>query len=408
MVYTISMMKKFSLFFSILIVFLIANSHSFAQPVYEIHVSAGAFDRSETVVSFYFPDRIEPGSYSLNASTGQSTILQVDDSNKGWFILDELAMGEKRVYEFTADPIKSGNHVSSQVDSTQITFLSDGQKVLSYFHGDNNPTELDERYKRGGYIHPVYSPNGVVLTAHLNPMHPHQSGIWSAWTKTEFEGRTPDFWNIHNNTGRVDQADSLKNSWVGPVQAGFKAKHYFKDLSAPEPVIALNEEWNVHIYKSPQDHSYQIFDIVVTQSVNTGKPLILPEYHYGGVGFRGNRDWDDPKNMTFLTSEGLGRDGNTTRPRWTHIGGLSDGELAGITVMDHPKNFRYPQPVRIHPEEPYFVYSPTQIGEMRIEPGSPYVVSYRYVTYDGEPKPGELNRIWNDYAYPPGVTVKVK
>lgn len=118
--------------------------------------------------------------------------------------------------------------------------------------------------------------------------------------------------------------------------------------------------------------------------------------------------WDDPGNMTFLTSDGLGRDGNATRPSWTHIGGVSDGKLAGITVMDHPENFRYPQPVRIHPDEPYFVYAPTQLGEMRIEPGSPYVARYRYVTYDGEPNPDELNRLWNDYTYPPDVTVKLK
>lgn len=379
-----------------------------AQKQYEIHVSAGAFDRSETIVSFHFPDELESGSYKLVDPSNQPVVLQVDDSNKGWFILDELAAGESRKYEFSSDPITSENSISKQIDSTQVTFLSDGQKILSYYHGDNNPTELDDRYKRGGYIHPVYSPNGAVLTAHLNPLHPHQSGIWSAWTKTEFEGRTPDFWNIHNNTGRVDQADSLQDSWEGPVQAGFHSKQFFKDLSAPEPVIALNEEWKVQIYKSPQDQSFQIFDLIATQSVNTGKPLILPEYHYGGVGFRGHRDWDDPGNVRFLTSEGLGRDGNATRPKWTHIGGRSDGELAGITIMSHPKNFRFPQPVRIHPDEPYFVYSPTQLGEMRIEPGSPYTARYRYVTYDGKPNPDELNRLWNDYAYPPGVTVKEK
>ncbi|MDZ7720842.1 MAG: PmoA family protein [Balneolaceae bacterium] len=402
-------MKKITLSLALLLILLIGITlQCIAQKKYEIHVSAGLFDRSDTVVSFYFPDSVEPGVYQLESSSGNNPVLQVDDSNKGWFILDELSMGESRVYEFSADPIESNNHMSNQMDSTQITFLSEGQMVLSYYHGDNNPTELDERYKRGGYIHPVYSPNGVVLTAHLNPMHPHQSGIWSAWTKTEFEGRNPDFWNIHNNTGRVDQADRLEKSWEGPVHTGFHARHFFKDLSAPEPLIAVNEEWKVYVYKSAKDHSYQIFDLVVTQSVNSGKPLILPEYHYGGVGFRGNREWDNPENMTFLTSDGLGREGNETRPKWTHIGGLVGRELAGMTVMDHPKNFRYPQPVRIHPEEPYFVYAPTQLGEMRIEPGSPYTARYRYVTYDGEPNPEELDRLWNDYAYPPGVTVKEK
>jgi hypothetical protein len=33
---------------------------------------------------------------------------------------------------------------------------------------------------------------------------------------------------------------------------------------------------------------------------------------------------------------------------------------------------------------------------------------YRYITYDGEPDPSELERLWLDYAYPPAVSITVK
>jgi hypothetical protein len=92
--------------------------------------------------------------------------------------------------------------------------------------------------------------------------------------------------------------------------------------------------------------------------------------------------------------------------RWTHIGGHSDGQLAGIAIMDHPANPRHPQSVRIHPNEPFFNYAPVQLGDMSIEPGSPYVVRYRYVTYDGEPDADAINQMWEDFAYPAGVTVR--
>src|SRR6056297_1476903 len=379
-----------------------------SQNTYEIHVSAGAFDRTETVVSFYFPDFIAPGIYSIESRDADNLLLQVDSANRGWFILDQLPAGQNRVYLFYREQSSSEASISSKIDSTQITFLTEGSEILSYYHGDNTPPkELDERYRRGGYIHPVYSPAGVRLTSHMNVgSHPHQSGIWSAWTKTEFEGRAPDFWNIHLNSGRVDQADSLQKQWEGPVHGGYIARHVFTDLSAPSPVTALNEEWTVHVYKSPESQHYRMFDLVVTQTVNSDKPLILPEYHYGGVGLRGHEDWNNPDLMTFLTAEGLGRDGHATRTKWTHIGGLSNGELAGITIMGHPENYRFPQPVRIHPDAPFFNYAPTQLGTMQIEPGSPYIARYRYVTYDGEPNPDKLNRLWNDYAYPPQVTVK--
>jgi hypothetical protein len=402
-------MKKITLPIVLLLTFLFGVvTVSLAQTSFEIHVSAGAFDRTETVVSFYFPDFIAPGSYSIESSDAENLLLQVDTANRGWFILDQLPAGQNRVYLFDGEQSSSEASISSNIDSTQITFLTEGSEILSYYHGDNTPPEeLDERYKRGGYIHPVYSPAGVRLTSHMNVgSHPHQSGIWSAWTKTEFEGRTPDFWNIHLNSGRVDQADSLQKQWEGPVHGGFIARHFFTDISAPVPVTALNEEWTVHVYKSPESQHYRMFDLVVTQTVNSDKPLILPEYHYGGVGFRGHEDWINPENMNFLTAEGLGRDGHATRTKWTHIGGISNGKLAGITIMGHPKNFRSPQPVRIHPDAPFFNYAPTQMGSMRIDPGSPYTTRYRYVTYDGEPNPAELNRLWNDYAYPPQVTIR--
>jgi hypothetical protein len=401
-----TLMKTVSFLSLVMLLLLAMNSTCHGQQ-YTVTVSAGDIDRSESIVTFHFPGKIGPGVYSMSSETGHSALLQVGENNQGSFILDELAAGESRIYRVSADPATAGTSVSKTIDSNTITFRAGGRDVLSYFHRDNSPPdELDDRYKRGGYIHPVKSPNGVVLTNHLNPVqHPHHSGIWSAWTNTRFQGRTPDFWNPHANSGRVDQADSLEMAWDGPVHAGLRAKHHFVDISASAPVIALNEEWEVKVYPSAGGGNFHVFDLTVTQTANTAQPLVLPEYHYGGVGFRGHFDWDDPDNVTFLTSEGLGRDGHGTRVKWTHIGGHSDGELAGIAILGHPSNFRHPQTVRIHPNEPFFNYAPTQLGDMSIEPGTPYVVRYRYITYDGEPDPDAIDRMWQEYAYPPGVTV---
>lgn len=390
---------------AVLILFLTAISVQAQQ--YRVEVTAGLFDRMDAVVSFQIPDAVEPGVYRMTSESGSPRYVQVSMEGEGEFILDHLAAGESRTYLLqTANTVESAG-VVAEMDENTITFLSGDRQILSYIHGTNNPPEeLDDRYKRGGYIHPLYSPDGVQLTNHLNAeVHAHHYGIWSAWTNTRFQGRTPDFWNVHLNSGRVDNVKGLDSYWDGPVHGGFRSRHYFTDLSSSTPVIALNEEWDVSVYRSPETGSYHMFDLKVSQSANSGQPLILPEYHYGGVGFRGHIDWDDPENATFLTSEGLGRDGHATRVRWTHIGGHSDGKLAGVAIFSHPDNFRHPQTVRIHPSEPFFNYAPTQLGEMTIEPGSPYIVRYRFVTYDGEPDPDQLNRMWNDFAYPPGVTV---
>lgn len=377
---------------------------------YTITVTAGGFDRMETVVSFTLPEPVTPGVYSMEDESGNQSLLQVDEQNKGWFLLESLSAGSSKSYSLdteSTEPV-GGSGVTRAIDTNTITFNAGEHPVLSYYHGKNNPPgELDERYERGGYLHPVYSPGGTVLTNHLDTaMHPHHYGIWSAWTNTEFQGRTPDFWNIQQKTALVDQ-DSIEVAWEGPVHGGLKAKHYFVDLTSSAPVIAVNEEWEMKVYDAGNRTDYLMFDLTLTHTANTAQPLILPEYHYGGMGFRGHQNWDNPDNATFLTSRGHDRSAaNETRARWAHMGGVVDGKRAGIAVLSHPDNYRAPQPVRIHPETPYFVFAPMQLGEMAIEPGSPYVMRYRYVTYDGEPDPEKLNRLWNDYAYPPGVTVE--
>jgi hypothetical protein len=152
---------------------------------------------------------------------------------------------------------------------------------------------------------------------------------------------------------------------------------------------------------------YYMFDLTSTQTCASEQPLILPKYHYGGFGYRGHRTWDGKGNCEFLTSEGKTRaDGNETRGNWVYVYGKVDGNTAGVLVMSHPENFRAPQPLRIHPTEPYISFAPQQMGEFRIEPGKPYVSKYRIVSMDGAPDGELFERIWNDYATPPTVTVK--
>lgn len=406
-----------------LIVCTICSSITLSAQTLKLQVDAGAFDRQHTVVQVHLPLYMKAGVYSLTSKDGSIQPFQVDQSNTGWFILDSLDAGSATIYELDISSLQKDERVSTvdelgpnlwsssvsvQKDESTLNLLTQNSPVLSYYNGNNSPPdELDGRYTRGGYIHPVYSPSGLVLTNHLNvDQHPHHAGIWSAWTNTIFEGRNPDFWNVHRNSGRVD-VDSLLYYWEGPVSGGLASRHKFTDLSGDSHVIALNEVWEVNVYSVPANVGYHIFDIVVTQTVNTDKPLILPEYRYGGIGFRGHIDWDDPEKSDFLTAEGLARDGHATRSRWVHMGGYVQDERAGFAILGHPSNYRFPQPLRIHPSEPFFNFAPTQMGDMEIAPGIPLVTKLRIITSDGLPDANLIDRLWNDYAYPPGVTVEI-
>jgi hypothetical protein len=191
------------------------------------------------------------------------------------------------------------------------------------------------------------------------------------------------------------------------VAGGFLARLASTDLSVKPPRPVLDSSWKVVVHgllgRRP---AYFLFDLDWTDQVVGQQPLVLPEYRYGGLGLRGNREWIDPLRVTFLTSEGQDRlTGENTRARWVHLGGRVGNKEAGIAVLIHPLNLRAPEPVRLNPGIPLLCVAPPKAGPLRIEPGRPYAARYRFVVSDGRANVALLERLWRDFARPPRVTV---
>lgn len=401
---------KYAIALSVLLALLL--SHTGAAPSQAgtfVLVSAGQWDRHNTIVSFPLKSRIT-GRVDLVDDKGASIPLQLDGTT-ATFVLPDLKAGQHKNFHIVWN-YKKSKRESDAVELTRVQNRLDikdrGRQVLSFVAepaGLPSP-DIKPVFLRGGYIHPVFTPQGRIVTDDYPSDHYHHHGIWFAWTKTEFEGKHPDFWNVGDVTGRVDFVKVGKTS-SGPVYAGFTSFQKYVALTGTAPKTALNEEWDVRIYDvGGTDKPYFVFDIVATQECASPSPLILEEYRYGGMGVRGNREWKDKTKVSFLTADGKTRlDGNATRSRWCHIGGSVDGQVVGIAVLDHPSNFRAPAPLRIHPDDPYFNYAPSQMGRFEIEPGKKFVLRYRYVVSDGPPDPTLLDRLWNDYANPPEVHV---
>lgn len=377
-------------------------------PDHELVVRAGSHDRRDTLVSFTSA-AIKPGLYQLQAD-GQSAplSLQVDQGGRGWFILPELAAGAERRFRVAADTTSSAGIVAARAGDS-VAFTWNGRPLVDYVGGDGVlPDEVKPVFKRGGYLHPVRTPSGRIVTDDYPSDHYHHHGIWFAWTRTTFQGRHPDFWNVNDGTGRVDFT-GLDETWSGPVHAGLRARHHYTDMSAPAPTIALREEWVTRVFAAGHGAAqpYVLFDVDLSQTTATDDPLVLEEYRYGGIGVRGSKESRDLDNAFFLTSEGKGRkDGDTSRGRWCHLGSRVQGELAGLAILGHPSNLRAPEPMRLNPTDPFFCFAPPQLGRFEIRPGAPHVARYRFVVADGAPDPKLLDRVWNDYADPPHVTVK--
>ena len=376
-----------------------------------IEVDAGNWDRLETLVYFPLPE-FKNKSLDLRAKGGALLPLQVDHEGMAIFILPKLAKDKTASYTLISQSPRNKSTILSKRVKDKLRFSHEGRIILEY-QAEPGPLprkDIDKIFARGGYLHPVYTPRGKLVTDDFPLQHTHHHGIWFPWTKAEFEGRHPDFWNSADGSARIDFI-KLENSWSGSVHGGFVARHRFMDLTAkPKPKAVIEETWEVRVYAITGGAKPKwIFDLTSTQWCSGASPLILPQYRYGGLGVRGNRQWDhEEDNPTlFLTANNVTdrKAGHATRARWCYMGGKVDGAQAGLSILGHPQNFRAPQPMRIHPKEPFFNFAPQQFGAMAIKPGEKYVSHYRFVVADGTPIAADLHRNWADLAHPPVVRV---
>lgn len=378
---------------------------------FTIEVKAGKYTRYQTPVQVNLPKPLKEGSlFTLkNTKTGKSAMGQLLDSLTLVFILpDSMVPGSWQTYTVTrlaaGKAPKNVVTVAREKNGLQVNVRN---KPVLFYHTTEAmpPADSPSYYRRSGFIHPVYSPGGQVLTDDFPAGHTHQHGLFNAWTKTTFRKEFVDFWNQHLKRGTVEHIEVAKIK-EGPVVAELRVKLRHRSLLHGE---VLREMWVIRIYPFSD---YFLFDLISEERNVTTDTLILEKYHYGGLAFRGSKHWNDHDKKNFqhywhvLTSEGMHDSAaNHTHARWVDASGLINGQAAGATVFDHPVNFRYPQAIRVHPTMPYFVYSPVVDGAFTINPGTWYRSQYRYYLHQQMPDTADIERVEKDWVVPPDVTV---
>ncbi|MFN0054688.1 MAG: PmoA family protein [Planctomycetales bacterium] len=386
------------------------------EAILKCSVAAGDRLRIDATLTVEVPaETILPAAIYLVETTSRTDVavsVQRDGQNPrwlAWVLSGETRPGETRRFELRAGVVPDAGprgpaRLSVGADEVAVRIAADGVPLLVYHCQHRLPPEgIDAKNGRSAYLHPVLTPSGQIVTDEFPPDHPHQSGLFLAYTKTEFEGRTPDFWNLPGGTGRV-RFGRLAGLSAGPVFAGFSAEQEHVDLTGLQEKVALREAIAVRVWNvGGRNAGYWLIDIQSDQAAATAAPLKLPEHHYGGAALRGARAWSGDL-ARFVTSEGKGRvEGNHTRPRWVDLSGPAADGVAGIAMLSHPGNFRHPEPMRLHPTMPYLVATPSFLGDWEIRPGQPHTVRYRFVVHDGPLSPELADRLWDDFASPPAV-----
>ncbi len=386
------------------------------RPLAEITASSGDTPRFNTPVCVELPDSINAWRPLRLVEAKDDKLIPVPtqvepgDPEKLWWILaGDTPPDTTRTYQLLqAFPVKaSGVNLTFTAETLNVSM--NGAKLFTYHHGFVFPPKgVDPAFIRSGYIHPLFSPSGKLVTEDFPGDHYHHKGIWFPWTHTKFEGREVDFWNLAKKQGTVQFAgfDSVEN---GPVYGRVKVDHEFVDLKQPDGgKIVLDETWDMRIWAvGGREAGYWIFDITSTQECVADTPLHLKAHRYGGMGFRGAKEWIGD-NYELLSSEGhTKKNGHTKRSKWCAHSGAVDGKWATVVIMCHPKNTRFPEPMRIWDKGgAFFNYVPIQKKPMDLKPGEQHTFSYRFFVHDGKINKEKAEKVWRNFADPPSADLK--
>jgi hypothetical protein len=397
----------------------------FSQKTQLLHfyVEAGAYQRINTPVYVDLEGVIKSDTLSFQLFErvkGQMTekAFQVEPGyvTRLWWILDGTTeAGKKREFFLYKNvPQKTENSITASLTPDDIILKKGSSEILYYRKSVMYPPKgVDTAYKRSGFIHPMITPAGNVLTRINAPDHYHHVGIWNPWTKVKIGNHVTDFWNLYEKQGTVRFA-GINSTTNGPVFGGFNVRQDHIDFQGTKPEeLAINEIWDVRAWNTepvPGIKAYLV-DHTTFLSVAGNEPLLLEAYRYGGgIGIRANAEWNKD-NSTVLTSEGKTRkDADGTRSRWTDLNGaFKSGGTSGITFFSHPANREHPEPMRVWPEnqngrgDVYFEFCPIRLKSWELLPGKVYVLKYRMLVYDGKIDKATADRLWNDFAFPPAV-----
>lgn len=267
-----------------------------------------------------------------------------------------------------------------EVKSTSLELSERGRPVFVYNFGDILAEGAPETMRRSTYLHPVYAPDGTVLTDDFNPDHRHHRGIFWAWEVVVFDGQTNDVWTVkgcRQKFVRWTARETTANSARLAVENGWYAgDHKF-----------VKEDVEIVAHSTANDRRQLDFTL---QFEATDKPVTIMgtpsgRKGYGGFAFRtAPRDGGAAKTV-IRTDAGIAKgDGVMARHPWAELLGSFAGRKEAIRIEDDAANPGYPKNGWLlrHGFALLNVSYPG-LEPLTLQPGRPLVLKYRVLLSSG-------------------------
>lgn len=271
--------------------------------------------------------------------------------------------------------------------------------VLRYNHGTVPPPPgIDPKYARGDYIHPLFGPEGQVLTDDYPKDHPHHRGVSWSWPVTRWKDEVRDIWAV---VGVWSRPVAVRSKSEGPVFAALCVENVWK---WGDQVPIVRETVVIRAFRHTA--AGRFVDIEVSlEGLQPGVAIGgRPHAGYGGFGLRAA-----PTHEQKII---LHRDPIGTEPRrsWIDYSGHFEGatQPSGVAIFEHCTNPGYPNDLLQYPQLNYVMPAFPGQREVPLPVGQTLVLRHRLWIHPGVGEEQALGAAWASYARPPLVTVEMR
>jgi hypothetical protein len=240
------------------------------------------------------------------------------------------------------------------------------------------------------FLYPIVSPKGIVLSRGFPLEHRANESTDHKWHRGMWIGHGlingHDFWREQTpeTTGRLRVTGE-----VAVRRSGFSVMADLVPPAGSKRLGSLIQEWEFGM--RPRGF---VIDVAFTWLANAEEALHFGDTDDGGFGFRLRDEFREDRGAILSSDSGArGTKMLWGKPaKWIDYSAVVDGRAAGVTMYDHPGNFRYPtewhaRPYGLNAANPFasrsFRGSGVPSGDYTIPRGGKLQLRYRVLWHDG-------------------------
>jgi len=275
-----------------------------------------------------------------------------------------------------------------------LIFTENGENVLFY---QKEPKNLEGKYERCNYIHPLWGIDGTVLTEDFPADHLHHRGVFWAWHQIWIDGnRIGDGWEIKDFEQDVTDIEYISREGgiaVLKTEVDWKSG-LWKKQGKEVPYLKENSTISIH----PKTGNFRKIDFEISllaleENLSIGGSedvkgysgfsvrMILPE----DVKFIGPKGETEPQNETVQSVGYVNISGSVCKNKGS----------GGIVIVDNPQNPGYPQPWILRAKNSMQNAAFPGNSTIPISTTKPLILKYSLLIYSGKMSDKKIQKSCN-------------